>query len=421
MLTADLVLARRRGGELRLQRLGDDDRARAREIAAELLEAAGEHVGRSREELDEAIDAVHVAPQEARWRAGLAKLMTDRCTWDEAVSDRAPVVRSAVFLRAAAVRRALEPGGRFDREGVVAEVAREMAMEPRDVEEALYADLRGAQPLRAIEPMTPSSLVEAWERGQAQAVLLRATRITLDVTCATAGASRALFRRLKFLRLLYTIERGAGGEKAGHRIVIDGPFSLFESSTKYGLQLALVLPVLDGCDAWSLEADVRWGKDRTPLTFRLAGRGAGGEATEASKGAKSPKLCLPDEIADLLAAIERRGGEWRASPSGALLDLPGVGLCVPDLVFERRDGEKIYLEVMGFWSRDAVWRRVELVQAGLAAPILFAVSARLRVSEEVLAEDASSALYVYKGTMSARAVLERVEGLARRVRSPLQP
>ena len=41
------------------------------------------------------------------------------------------------------------------------------------------------------------------------------------------------------------------------------------------------------------------------------------------------------------------------------------------------------------------------------------MSSRLRVSEEVLEEDASGALYVYKGTMSARAVAERLESLAR--------
>jgi uncharacterized protein len=101
------------------------------------------------------------------------------------------------------------------------------------------------------------------------------------------------------------------------------------------------------------------------------------------------------------------------APAGAILDLPGVGLCVPDLVFEHdRTGECVYLEVMGFWSRDAVWRRVELVERGLRDRILFAVSQRLRVSEQVLGDDLPGALYVYKRVMSARAVLERVDRLA---------
>ena len=64
---------------------------------------------------------------------------------------------------------------------------------------------------------------------------------------------------------------------------------------------------------------------------------------------------------------------------------------------------------MGYWSRAAVWSRVELVQAGLGKRIVFAVSSRLRVSEDVLDGELPGSLYVYKGTMSARAIAERLD------------
>ncbi|HEY2514568.1 MAG TPA: DUF790 family protein [Polyangiaceae bacterium] len=402
MLTADLVLARRRGTELRLVTLDDEGRGRARAIAERVVKATLAHVGRSREDLDDALEAIRVPAQEVRLRAGLAKLMTDRCTWDEDAGTAAPALRQALFVGAAAVRRALPAGARFDRAAVLDDFARSRGLDRAALEHALYADLRGAQTLLAVEPLSAPLLVDAWERGQAQAVLLRAVRITLDVRCASAGATRTLFHRLKFLRLLHTIT----ATEHGHRIVIDGPFSLFESSTKYGLQLAMVLPVLDGCDSWSMQADVRWGKDRVPLHFRLLGRGTATSAEDAP---------LPEEVEQLKAGLEKRLAGWKVSAGSTILELPGIGLCVPDLTLQR-GREKVHVEVMGFWSRDAVWRRVELVQSGLTAPILFAVSARLRVSEEVLGEDASSALYVYKGTMSARVVAERALALAERTR-----
>ena len=68
--------------------------------------------------------------------------------------------------------------------------------------------------------------------------------------------------------------------------------------------------------------------------------------------------------------------------------------------------------MLGFWSRDAVWKRVELVQAGFAHRIVFAVGQQLRVSEAALDAELPGALYVYKRTMSARAILERVDALA---------
>ena len=100
---------------------------------------------------------------------------------------------------------------------------------------------------------------------------------------------------------------------------------------------------------------------------------------------------------------------WTAEPAHELLDLPGAGLCVPDLVFTHADtGRRVYFEALGYWSREAVWRRVELVEAGLPQPIIFALSRRLRVSEEALDEKLPGQLYVYAGVISPGAVEERL-------------
>ena len=403
MLTADLVNARRRGAELRLVSLDPQGRERARAIAEALLAIAAAHVGRTREDLAGAMSAVETGPREHRLRDGLVKLIEDRCEFDAAGEADPEAVRRDVFTRASATRAALGGAERFDRGAVLAAVARERETSPEAIERALFADLRGSHLLVAFEKLPGPSLVELYERAQAQAVLLRAVRVSVDVHCASAHALRALFRRLKFLRLLHTVCR----QGEGHRIVIDGPFSLFESVTKYGLQLALVLPALEGCDRWRLEADIRWGKQRTPLVFRLAG--------EASKGGDTA-VPLPDEVEALVRGFRALDTPWRVSNNTRILDLPGVGLSIPDLVFERRpaDGrpERVYLEVMGYWSRAAVWKRVELVRAGLADRILFAVSAKLRVSEDVLDDELPGALYVYKHTLSARTIAERLEKLA---------
>ena len=404
MLTADLVNARRRGAELRLVTLDEPGRERACAIAEALVAAASAHVGRTREDLVGALSAVEAGPRDHRLRDGLVKLIEDRCAFDGGADVDPEAVRRDVFTRASATRAALAVADRFDRDAVLAEVARERGTSADALERALFADLRGSHVLLAFEKVPARALVASYESAQAQAVLLRAVRVSVDVQCADVHSLRALFRKLKFLRLLHTIARHGDG----HRIVIDGPFSLFESVTKYGLQLALVLPALEGCDRWRLEADIRWGKERTPLLFRLAG--------EASTARAAP-VPLPDEVEALVRSFRSLDTPWRVSANTQILDLPGVGLSIPDLVFERRPAggprERVYLEVMGYWSRAAVWKRVELVQAGLAERILFAVSARLRVSEDVLDDELPGALYVYKQTMSARAVAERLERLVR--------
>jgi uncharacterized protein len=408
VLTADLVNARRRGRELHLVSLDDAGRARACALAEALVAAAAAHVGRTREELGLAFSTVEVGPRDYRLRDGLAKLIEDRCEFDTNDAASPEDIRREVFTRASEARAALEAVERFDRSAILAEVAARHAMATEALERALFADLRGAHVLVAFASLSAQALVAQYERAQAQAVLLRAVQVTADVRCASAGALRTLFRRLKFLRLLHTIAK----TDDGHRIVIDGPFSLFESVTKYGLQLALVLPALEQCDAWRLEADVRWGKERTPLVFRLARSDSACAADDTPPG-------LPDDVDALVRTFKALGTPWRVSANTEILELPGIGLSIPDLVFERPyygpPRDRVFLEVMGYWSRAAIWKRVELVQAGLAQRVLFAVSARLRVSEDVLDRDLPGALYVYKQAMSARAVAERLE----RMCSPL--
>jgi uncharacterized protein len=409
VLTADLVNARRRGGELRLVALDTAARQRALTLAETFVAITAASVGRARDELLVALAAIDVGPREHRLRDGLVKLLEDRCAFDTSDEADPQETRHQVFSRASRVRASLPPGALLDRATILAEVASERGTSPDAVERALFADLRGAHRLAEFQAPSAAALVTAYEHAQAQAVLLRAVKVTVDVRCAAAGGLRSLFRRLKFLRLLHTVSRT--GE--GHRIVIDGPFSLFESVTRYGLQLALVLPALEHCDAWKLEADVRWGKERVALAFHLT---SGAWATQGAPVETSP---LPDEVQALVRSFVALGTSWQVSESTDILELPGVGLAIPDLVFERRRGrsaarERVYLEVMGYWSRAAAWKRVELVEAGLPECILFAVSSHLRVSEEALDGDLPGALYVYKRTMSARAIADRLEQLVGR-------
>jgi uncharacterized protein len=409
VLTADLVNARRRGGELCLVGLDAAARQRALALAEMFVAITAASVGRARDELLLALAAIEVGPREHRLRDGLVKLIEDRCQFDTSDDADPQEVRREVFSRASKARAALPPGAILDRASILAEVATERGTMPDAVERALFADLRGAHVLTEFHAPSAAGLVTVYEHAQAQAVLLRAVKVTVDVRCAAAGGLRALFRRLKFLRLLHTVAR----TEEGHRIVIDGPFSLFESVTKYGLQLALVLPALEQCDAWKLEAEVRWGKDRVPLAFRLASSAWTAQRTLADT---SP---LPEDVQALVRSFVALDTPWRVAESTDILELPGVGLSIPDLVFERHRGqaaapERVYLEVLGYWSRAAAWKRVELVEAGLPERILFAVSSHLRVSEEALDGEMPGALYVYKRTMSARVIADRLEQLAGR-------
>lgn len=404
MLTADLVAVTRRNGELKVRKLSPQQRGRALTLASQYVTIARDHVGKSRQAFDAACAQVPVENRDRRLAAGLLKLVDDRCLFEPEESGDPVELRRQLFEHAAAVRKALEPGQSFDREQVLAAGAEPLGLSADAAERLLYADLRQAHVMQKTEVPTAEALVDLYPTALAQAVLLRATDVVIEVQCQSAGSYRALFRKLKFRRLLHRIEKSKG--KKGYRIEIDGPLSLFSSVTKYGLQLALVLPAIMECDSWSLQAQVLWGKSREPLEVHLAGK------TKKKPGPKAARSRLPDDVAALVTKLKKTDSGWTVKPAAEILDLPGLGLCVPDLKLTHNLSQEVaYLEVLGFWSRDAVWKRVELVEAGLSQRVLFAVPKKLRVSEKVLGDDLPSSLYVYSGTMSAKKVIQHLDAL----------
>jgi len=399
LLTADLARVRRAGNELKIWSLNAETRERAFQLASEYIEIAETHLGRTRAEFDEVCRQVSIRNSELKLAGGLRKLVEDRCHFEIAGDTDPLILRGEIFLAASANIRDLPGGERFDRARFISEQAETHGLDSQELERLLYADLRGQHVLRTFDSFSPEQLMETYETAQAQAVLLRATRVTAEVQCSDPHAYRALFRKLKFFRLLYRITPRSDG---GYKIEIDGPFSMFSSVTKYGLQLALALPAIQACDVWKVAAEVRWGKERQAFFFRLKGR--------SPNGGDNSVAALPDEVQTLLDRLRNTESDWRIESSSDILELPGVGMCIPDLRFENRyTGEIAYLEVMGYWSRDAVWNRVELVQQGLPYRVIFAVSSRLRVSEAVLDDSRSSELYVYKSSISAKEILKRLQ------------
>ncbi|MCA9586765.1 MAG: DUF790 family protein [Myxococcales bacterium] len=414
MLTADLAVVRKRAGELHPGRLRGRTRDQALLHAEALLGCARDMVGGTRDDLDEAFAALDDAGLQRRVALGLRKLVVDACTFEAEPPVAASELRERVFTLASATRRALPDGATFDRAAVLAEAAASLEMTAEAVEAALFSDLRGAQALLAGPTPDAPSIVDAWEAGQIQAVLLRAVRVVLTIKRASPGALRTLLSRIKFHGLCWMAKQR---DDKAIELTIDGPMSLFESVTKYGLRLAMLVPALAELDDWELVADVRWGRERDASVMRAGP----GDLRRGPKGA--PRVDEPhlsdtarELLEDLLAlAAADKGSPLTVCAATTILDVPGVGICVPDLELRRADwAAPVFVEVLGFWSRDAVWRRVELVQAGLGARIVLCASERLRVKDEVLAEDESGSLYMFKGKPRAKTVLERAERLATR-------
>ncbi len=338
---------------------------------------------------------------------GLAKVIEDRAEF-EVVADVPPdQVRDKVFSAAAAERKRLAADAKgphqrhpFDRSVVLGAVGAELGIPPEQVAATLFADLKEENRLQAFTDVTAQRLIDRYNVALAQSVLLKSVRIEVEVRGEKPARYRQLLRWLKFRRLLFT---ATGSMESGYVFHIDGPLSLFSATNKYGLQVALFLPALLNCVDFRLTAEVRWGPKREPKLFVLR-TGDGLLAPHAEPG-----TYVPAEVAAFAERFTQVAPEWSLSEATALIDLGGEGVWVPDYWAEHRPtGIGVHLEVLGFWKRSSLDRLLRLLPKHGPPRFLLAISDRLKVDEEALAE-IGGPVVMFKEIPNAMEILKRLE------------
>ena len=355
-------------------------------------------------ELDDAVRDVTDGEADRYRVGGFVKLLRDRCEV-EATGTVDPVeLRAEVFGEASQHRQALGVREDFDRSGVLERCANARGVTVERLQEMLFSDLPGAQILRSVRPVSALELLHRYNLALAQGVLLRATRVTIRLTPTTAPRLRQLLGAIKFRRLMYRIR---GGEQDGYEIELDGPMSLFESTQRYGFQLALFLPVLVASEGWSLEAQLCWGKERSDSVFSMTDR----DGLVSYYKREAMEL---EEVGQLVETFSRLGSDWAVSRTSRVFHVLGKTVFVPDLVFEKAEsGQCVYLEAFGYWNRDAVFDRVDVLREGLGEQFVLAVSKKLRVSPEIADEQFPGRIIVYGTAISANSVRRVLEEIVR--------
>jgi uncharacterized protein len=356
------------------------------EAAESLLLLFREGIGMTRGEIESEIDALFGGGGKAtQVYRGLAKVLEDRAEF-EVVADVPPdVIREKVFTAAADYRRQMRssgtgPGHReiFRRDEILNTVAQELNIGPEALATALFADLRDENRLLSFDDMKAQWLIDRYNVGLAQAVLLRSVLVKIEVRNERPARYRQLFRKLKFHRLLYRVE---GSMRDGYVLQIDGPLSLFSATTKYGLQVALFLPALLHCSDFRLEAELRWGPRREPRSFLLEPRD-GLVSHQADTGTYTPV-----ELKAFVERFRQVAPAWEISECTEVIELGHEGVWVPDYrLVHTPTGNDVFVEIVGFWKRSSLERLTRLLPRYGPPRFVLAISDRLKVDEEALHE-----------------------------------
>lgn len=370
MLTPSLVRLRSVKNRLVPQYL-DASLESWRDLAEQLLDLFRASAGISRGELEaetEEIASSHPARIVAQ---GLAKVLEDRCEFEISAGHLPEELRERAFLLASEQRKT----GTFSRAAVIESVATTLGLTAEAVEQGLFADLKSEQRLKSFEDISAVRLIERYNVGMAQAILLRATGVTVTLRTETPARLRKLLRAAKFHRLVVEIEQPSSGVIV---LRVDGPMSLFSATQKYGVQLASFLPWVLHCKDFDLRADVLWGAQKKEKLF-VATRQDG-----LVSHVPDTASYVPPELQMFAELFRKKYSEWKLEEETEILPL-GRGFWVPDFQLTHQlFNRPVYLEVLGFWRRSSAEKHLQSLRKHAKAPFILALSDQLKIDDAEL-------------------------------------
>jgi predicted nuclease of restriction endonuclease-like RecB superfamily len=363
MLTADLAQSWWRGNSVRPLYISPDD-ADYLQDAAHLIKIISDHEGRARGELDEVLERYVGTGTNYKILRGLIKLLMDRCRFEVASAKEPVEIRRTLFLKATKHHPVTQDEN--VRQEVIREAARELGCAPETLTAGLYADLPENQKLAGFKHLNATELLNLYNLAQAQALLYHCVEMRLSVETQEPDAYRELFGAIKAYRLIHTIK---GSPEAGYEVRLDGPVSLFHRSQKYGVQMAVFLPALLLCKGWRMRAEIAQAAPNNPASafFEL-----GSNQRRLNSHYLSDPLSENSVLEKFAVDWGRVETSWELEPSREVLDLGGSAF-IPDFALRRADGQRFYLEVLGFWTPQHLKERLaEFEHAGFKNFILAA-------------------------------------------------
>jgi predicted nuclease of restriction endonuclease-like RecB superfamily len=319
------------------------------------LELYRRGVGRVRQELhgevEDCLGAIAGCPP--RRIAAFCKLLDDASEYSRSSGKAA--FRKRVFELSSPLHPVVQQReGIFenDLQAVRQRIADELKLTWEEIEDRLYDDVIELQKLKQFpETLSPETLLARYNLAQTQAALYRATRVRID---AYAQASYVV-RQAKLAGLMHRINRCTrteGEPREGYRIILDGPASSLRETTRYGIGYAKLLPALLACSDWLLIADILGPQNRS---FFLKLSPADRLTSEATAPAPFDSE-LEQQVAERWQKTPVT--DWQLARDAEFL-VKHQEIFTPDFTLTHRDGRKIYIEVVGYWTPEYLQEKAQ--------------------------------------------------------------
>lgn len=377
------------------------DRATS-ELATELINYFQSAVGKTQGVLERQLTDFEGDSTDYRVKRGLAYILKSSFCTFEVVSPLEPqMLRERVFSLAAksvASRESTQVTLSKIADELTQELEREVLLE--QVRNGLYADLSENKILTVFDAPIAPDLLNRYNLSQVQGVFYKASKLVLNAHRNVPGEYKLLFRYLKLFQLMAYIE---GDADHGFTITIDGPTSLFNPSTRYGLAIAKLIPALLHVTKWSLSSilQTRDAYTNTWKTGRFTLNSECGLVSHYPPG-KPYDSMLEASFADKWDALK---SGWALEREVDLIPIPG-SVMIPDFRLVHPDGRTFLLEIVGYWRPEYLQKKFSQVRRAGRDDLILAISERLNLEKAgVKLNDVPARIVWFKDKLLPKAVL----------------
>ena len=402
MLPLDLLRYRINEDEIHARYVNPKNR-KYRAIAKDLIEIYTAHLNKTKGELASALADHEAADTNYQVKRGLAKLLEDRSEFTIQSPVDPEALREKIFTYASKRHPTVTKRDRLHRHTrpkALAKIADELNVSADAVMDGMYADLEENRFLTEFEPPTTEWLLDRYNVALAQAMLYRASEMTIRIYRNIPTKYKLVFQFIKFFKLMHVVE---GNNADGYQILLDGPASMFRLSQKYGIQMALFLPALLHCDRWWLDATIVMNR-KDHLRFNLT------DEFGLHSHYRDPGE-FDSELERIFATqFDKIDTEWALERETDIINLKDT-VMIPDFAFSHPDGRRALMEIVGFWTPDYLQKKLWKLKRAAMPNMISAVSDQLNCSTEDFRDIPGEVLF-FKTRIKPKDVLEKVEACA---------
>jgi predicted nuclease of restriction endonuclease-like RecB superfamily len=311
------------------------------QVANHLIEAYKHGVGEKKKTLKKIADDLEDEGYDYHLVRGLSLLLDRKSVFKCASQTDPPELRRQIFQ---ATGKSGPATTLEQRRKIIEKIASQLRISRERIEESMYADLESELIMQNFNPVSAQELLENYNLSLTQTLLFDSTELKFTVSANW----QKIFFKAKKLGLIYDAYK-----ENEFWVKIDGPASLFKLTRRYGTAIAKLLPAIIDSPRWTIEAKILWKFTNQIYTFKLESWRHqplfGTQQTIESFDSK-----VEEDFANRFQALDS-GWRLKREPEPVLA---GKQVLIPDFSFER-DGAKLYMEVVGFWTNDYLSRKIQ--------------------------------------------------------------